>query len=930
METTPHNRRETLDGEDRTEGASNLDAPDLTPGDTFEPTLEGDSPDTPEVGPLERVDRFRLERVLGSGGMGTVYEGWDEKLQRRVALKFLRRTTNPGRSEKRFYREAQGLARISHPNVVPVYDVGRWNERVWIAMEYVPGQTLGDWAAAAPRSNEELLDKWLDVGRGLAAIHDAGLIHRDIKPSNILVGDDGRVRIVDFGLVKAADTRRDSGEVSVTTPESGSRRRSSSSSQLSNDLTEVRGFLGTAGYAAPEQQDGREVDACSDQYSFCVGLWEALCGARPPRQERDRKGLVPLPVGVRLPKRLHLALSRGLALEARARFGDMHGLLAALTPPPRRWLAPTIAAVVTALFAACVGYVLSSDEVDALPSTDDPCAEAASPIGTIWTSERRQSLAKQVDVVSTRATQLIDKWVDGWSNAATTSCEDVHVRQLYSEQAQDRRATCLARSLDSFEAFMLAVDEGSVTETQQLIEWLGVLRDPEACLSEAVLQSNYETVPEEFSDEIALLRRQLIGTGVSGGRNYQQRIRVAESVAERAAEIGDKLLLGEAAFALGLLHSKTYEIAAARAAFGRTLDIGTVMGDAELCADAWSGMFVVEGQLEIDLPRASWVLDRQEAMFDGIEPGPGRRARLLRDRAQYYVLDSQFEKAEATQRKALQLYDSAGLEQTWDRAEAMHALGSILSKMGRNKEAFAAYDAASGIENDGSSHRGREISAAKKALDESIALVMAQKPAEGRALAESGLELAIAQQGCCGAMVMNFHVVLAAACDQLGDRDCLRTHAEQANEISMIAFGPTSLARFDVLSAVGVVAIRDGRPDLAIPTFEQALDIAQRHTAADSDKIGLAEGNLGGALALTGQLERAASLTTHALEILQARVPDDHQTLASFFLQLANIELDRKNLDAACRSLERAAAIVPDSDTQTRSKIDQLLPRCGK
>jgi tRNA A-37 threonylcarbamoyl transferase component Bud32/tetratricopeptide (TPR) repeat protein len=930
METMPHNRGETLDGEDRTEGVSDLDAPDLTPGDTFEPTLEGDSPDTSDTPPLDRVDRFRLERVLGSGGMGTVYEGWDEKLQRRVALKFLRRTTNPSRSEKRFYREAQGLARISHPNVVPVYDVGRWNERVWIAMEYVPGQTLGDWAAAAPRSNDELLDKWLDVGRGLAAIHDAGLVHRDIKPSNILVGDDGRVRIVDFGLVKAADTRRDSGDVMVTTPESDSRRRSSSSSQLINDLTEARGFLGTAGYAAPEQQDGREVDACSDQYSFCVGLWEALCGARPPRQERDRKGLVPLPVGVRLSKRLHHALSRGLALEARARFGDMHGLLGALTPPQRRWLAPTIAAVVTALFAACVNYVLGSDEIEPLASADDPCAEVATPIEAVWTSERRQTLAKQLDAVSTRATQLIDEWADVWSNAATTSCEDVHVRQLYSEQAQDRRATCLARSLDSLEAFMLAVDEGSVTNTQQLIEWLDVLRDPEACLSEAVLRSNYDTVAEEFSEEVAMLRRQLIGTGVSGGRDYQQRIRVAEQVADRAGEIGDKLLLGEASLTLGLLRSKTYDIAGARADFGRTLDIGTVMGDAELCADAWSGMFVVEGQLEIDLPRASWVLDRQEAMFEGIEPSPRRRARLLRDRAQYYVLDSRFELALATQRQALQLYDSEGLEQTWDRAEAMHALGSILSKMGRDEEAFAAYDAASGIENDGSNHRGRETSAAKKLLDESIALVMAQKLAEGRAQAESGLELAIAQQGCCGAMVMNFHVVIAAACDQLGDRDCLRTHAEQANEISLIAFGPTSLARFDVLSAVGVVALRDEHPDLAITTFEQALDIAQRHDAADSYRVGMAEVNLSGALADAGQTERATSLAVHALAVLQARLPKDHPDLILAFMQLGELELERKNLDAARRLLERAAAIVPDSDTQTVATIDELLARCGK
>jgi tetratricopeptide (TPR) repeat protein/predicted Ser/Thr protein kinase len=918
METMPHNRGETLDGEDRTEGASNLDAPDLTPGDTFEPTLEGDSPDTPDTPPIERVDRFRLERVLGSGGMGTVYEGWDEKLQRRVALKFLRRTTNPGRSEKRFYREAQGLARISHPNVVPVYDVGRWNERVWIAMEYVPGQTLGDWAAAAPRSNEELLDKWLDVGRGLAAIHDAGLIHRDIKPSNILVGDDGRVRIVDFGLVKAADTRRDSGEVMVTTPESGSRRRSSSS-QLSNDLTEVRGFLGTAGYAAPEQQDGREVDPCSDQYSFCVGLWEALCGARPPRQERDRKGLVPLPVGARLPKRLHLALSRGLSLEARARFGDMHGLLAALTPPPRRWLAPTIAAVVTALFAACVNYVLRSDEVEPLASAD-PCAEAAASIDALWTFERRQGLAQHIGATSSRAAHLVDEWAGGWSSAARASCEDVQ----YSEQARDRRAICLARSLDSFEAFMLAVDAGSVTTTHHLIEWLGVLRDPETCMGEATLRSSYEAVPEQFRDEIATLRRQLVGTGVSGS-DYQSRILVAERVRDRAAEIGDKSLLGEASLTLGLLRIRVYEIPAARGELGRTLDIATVMHDTELAADVWSALFGLECRVALDLPRSAWALERQSALFDEVEPSPRRRARLLLDRAHYYALDSQLEQADAALREALTLYAGAGLFATWDRAATLHTRGWVLSLMGNNDAALEAYAEARRIELDSSDARG--ISGAGDLLNQSIALVY-DHPLEARDRALKALELAIAQQGPRGALVAKAHVVICAACDELGDRDCVRLHSQQADEISQIAVGATNLSHTDVLSTMGVSALRDDRPKDAAIAFEQALTIAHHHTDSDSLQVGLAESNLSEVLHRLGQDQRAYAMATHAVEALQKNLPDSNERLYSAMLFLAELELDRKNPAAARRLIDRTAAVVPSEDGDTHRKIDELLARC--
>jgi tetratricopeptide (TPR) repeat protein/predicted Ser/Thr protein kinase len=925
MDTEPQNRGDTLDGEDRTEGEDELeDSPDLTPGDSFQRTEPSDmpSPGDSDVRPLDRVDRFRLERVLGSGGMGTVYEGWDEKLQRRVALKFLRRTANPSRSEKRFYREAQGLARISNPNVVPVYDVGRWNERVWIAMEYVPGQTLGEWAAAAPHSQVEIIDKWLAVGRGLAAIHHAGLIHRDIKPSNVLVGDDGRVRIVDFGLVKAIDTMRDPDEIEHPTLEG-------SGDHLSNGLTEVRGFLGTPGYAAPEQQDGRPVDGASDQYSFCVGLWEALCGSRPSRQDRDRKGLVPLPEGVRLPKRLHKALSRGLALEPRDRFSDMHALLLALAPRQRRWLAPALAAAATAVLVGGLGYVfMPEDEVQ--PEPDDPCAEAAASINAIWTQDRRKSLAGQVDVaVSTRATELIDEWAGGWSNAAMTSCEDVHVRQLYSEQAQDRRAICLARSLDSLEVVMTAVDDGSVTSTHELIEWLSVLRDPDACLGEAVLNSSYKAVSEEFGEEIAGLRRQLIGTEVSGHRDYQQRIHVAERVRDRAEEIGDKLLLGEASLALGWLHLKVYDVPAARAELGRTFDIGTVMHDAELTADAWSALFQIECTLELDLQGAAWALDRQAALFEEVEPSPRRRARLLLDRAHYFALDSRLEEAEAALHAAMKLYEGAGPSATWERAEVMRTLGWVLSTMGRSDEAFAAHEDARRIELD-RPNSVRESSEALDLLTESILLVQGSSPADGLARAREGLEVAIAQQGPRGQLVGNYHVVIAAACRELGDHDCVSSHAQQADAISLLTVGPSHLTRTDVLSAIGVAALDDGRPKDAVIAFEQALAIAQHNTAPDSLQVGYAEINLAESLRVVGQNQRAMLLATHALEALQKRLPENHADLIPLLILIAELELDHEAPEAAHTFIKRAQAIVPSDDSENRRIIDDLLTRCGK
>jgi hypothetical protein len=177
--------------------------------------------------------------------------------------------------------------------------------------------------------------------------------------------------------------------------------------------------------------------------------------------------------------------------------------------------------------------------------------------------------------------------------------------------------------------------------------------------------------------------------------------------------------------------------------------------------------------------------------------------------------------------------------------------------------------------------------------------------------------------------VANFHLVIAAACDGLGDRDCLRSHAEQADAISLLLHGPDHLSRLDVLSGVGVAALGDDRPELAVAAFEQALTIAQRHTASDSIQIGLAEGNLAEALHAVGQDQRATSLATHALQLLESHIPGNHRLLPVLIL-VAELELVRNDPAAARRKLEQAATLVGESDAETHRKIDELLTRCDK
>ena len=211
----------------------------------------------------DRVDRYVIEARLGAGGMGVVYAAHDPELGRKVAIKLVR----AGADDERLRREAQALARLAHPNVVAVHDVGTCDGQVFIAMALVEGQNLRRWLAT-PRPVDAILRHLVAAGRGLAAAHAAGLIHRDLKPDNIFVSATGETLVGDFGLARdAAAPAAD--DAPLTAPP-----------LASPDLTLTGTVLGTPAYMAPEQATGAATRA-SDQFSFCVTAWEALHGARP-------------------------------------------------------------------------------------------------------------------------------------------------------------------------------------------------------------------------------------------------------------------------------------------------------------------------------------------------------------------------------------------------------------------------------------------------------------------------------------------------------------------------------------------------------------------------------------------------------------------------------------------------------------------------
>jgi eukaryotic-like serine/threonine-protein kinase len=317
--------------------------------------------------------RYRMLERVATGSMGVVYRAVDRRLARTVALKLLRtdvsHRTEGQRSaavaRARFLQEARAMAQLAHPNVVPIYAIETVGPHLVIAMEYVPGVTLADWLGQR-RSWREVLVVMRAAALGLAAAHAAGFVHRDFKPHNVLIGDDGRVRVTDFGLAMlqaeaTPDTIDDGLEA-----EAGSGPYAMGTEPI-DSLTQTGMSVGTPAYMAPEQHAGGVIDARTDQYGFCAALYEALYGVRPfigcdaselMRAKRGMRLIAPL-ARREIPKWLERAVLRGLSPDASRRFPSMHALLEALTPvKPRRWLAGVSAGLASAGCAAALALTM--------------------------------------------------------------------------------------------------------------------------------------------------------------------------------------------------------------------------------------------------------------------------------------------------------------------------------------------------------------------------------------------------------------------------------------------------------------------------------------------------------------------------------------------------------------------------------------------
>jgi tetratricopeptide (TPR) repeat protein len=442
----------------RTVAASLGSAPDAPP------TAPASDP-PPAPGTFARgttVGRYIILSLLGRGGMGEVYSAYDPRLDRKVALKLLREA--PGgeptarAAQERLLREAQSTARLAHRNVVVVYDAGTIEDRsgagrVYLAMELVDGRTLAAWLAERRRSWREIRDVFVAAAEGLQAAHAAGLVHRDFKPQNVMVGRDGTVRVMDFGL--AGDGSEGvAGEEPAIDLTSGEVPTAQTIA-----LTHTGVLLGTPLYMAPEQFLGRKTDARTDQFSFCVALYEALYGKRPFPSSSLPELVHAVSTGqVRVaPKRtpvpafLRRLLLKGLQANPDLRFESMRELTTALHADPLRHRRSVAigAAVFVALLATAVGAQRAATRGQRM------CRGAAEKLQAIWELDEngaRRTAVHRAFVASgspiaddtwTRVARLLDDYLRRWMTAYTDACEATHVRGDQSGEVLDLRMSCL-------------------------------------------------------------------------------------------------------------------------------------------------------------------------------------------------------------------------------------------------------------------------------------------------------------------------------------------------------------------------------------------------------------------------------------------------------------------------------------------------------
>ncbi len=913
----------------------------------------------PEV-PI-RIGRYLVVGRLGKGGMGVVYAAYDPALDRKVAVKLLQPGLADAAQTGRLVREARALAQLSHPNVVAVHDVGTIDSdqtpgpTVFIAMELVDGRTLTEWRASTPHHWSDVVEIMLAAGEGLRAAHARGLVHRDFKPDNIMVGRDGRVRVMDFGLVR----RNTDNDESCDDNRSATHVRP----LPTNDHPTATGArVGTPAYMAPEQWDGL-ADARADIYAFCVTSCEALFGCRPfagatgpaiagaahARRFQDNSA-------VRIPAWLRTALVSGLAADPGERVATMDALLAALRTGRRRarmrW-----AAVACGVCVAVVGLGAGWNRLDRSMRLR-ACEIEGSSITTTWNEDAAGRVSAALVgtglpfavAVAERVTPMLSAYASTWADARTEACARAEVDATWDAETLEHGRWCLdARrlELDALVRALIATGGDHVAEAVQAAANLPLASQ---CL-DADLLARVPSPPTELREAIVevhgLLSRAVASFSTAA---YGDGIALARDALDQAQRIGWPPLVAECQHRLGdLLQADgkhTEAVAVLEQAYFTAMTAAAPITAAET---AGLLTFVVGFDLARPDEGRRWSQHADVELAKLPDPTGLRAAYRLAGlsqvayrRGDYAAMKNALEEVRRLRGAALGPEHPQVIKVSWGLAWAHLRLGELddaqrmfehtLELRGRvlgDEHPHVAFD----LDGLGEVLRLRgDLAQSKQRMQRALEIRTRALPADHPDIANNlyGLvtvdfllgdySAAKSQLERCLRMrektygpehpdVASTLAMLGTIEFELGDLDAAEATLQRALDLRVLVSGQDHPDTAPHLDALGRLKQERGDTEAARVLFQRAYDIASKASGPDNVVLVTTGANLGLVLLELGEVEDAEAVLTHALALLDKAKVGGQQMLTVLQL-LANARSARGDLDGARRDAMRALATV--------------------
>ena len=837
-----------------------------------------------------RVGRFVVQRQLDEGGMGLIFRAHDEELDRAVALKILRAQQSEGSiGRARLIREAQALAKLSHPNVVTVYEVGEWQGNVFVAMELVEGRTLRGWLKLKRWRWREVVSMFVQAGRGVAAAHSAGIIHRDFKPSNALVGHDGRVRVLDFGLALAAESTiadriaaNPANPANPAVPENGDSvsslvTGSTSSSLLGASLTVAGAVAGTPPYMAPEQLLGVEIDARADQYAFCVALYEGLYRRRPFRgktvSERRREladGVaLSFPSKIRVPAWIRKALRRGLATDPEDRYPTMGALVSALAEDPtrrRRW---ALGGTVAASLLLGGGYLIAKQQAAPV----DPCLEFGDELAAVWNDERREAVAEAVrgtgmgyaEATWERLQPRLDAYAESWSERRVDACR-THQSGAHDAELYGLEVSCLDHRRMALKALTATLAEADAEVLRRAIQAAESLPAIATCEDIGALTSAAPPPEDpEVAAEVERLREVLEAARVELGlRRHAKGLSLSQEVVERSRELEYSPLEAEALMIHGNLLDIAGEYEAAEAALHRGVWRADVVRDDPLLARTMSSLIYVISEGRGDYVRAQSWRPHADAVIERLGDGTRGEARLLSTFGQLAMRQDEDEAALRLSERSLEIVE----------------------------ELYGPDD--------------RELTGSLMAL--SNAYIGGGKFSEAQALLERALKINEEQLGPEHPALSSILNNLGSVHGMAGDVDGTLPFFERALKIEEAVMGPDHPSLAHPLGNIGATYAFQGKRKEALVYMERALAVEEKARGADHPTVAVTLHNLGSINAEEGNHDAAYGYLERALKIRQAKLPPDALMTTVVMSDLGNLCLEIGKARQGLRHLEKAYA----------------------